>query len=117
MPNGDSVRSTHTCHLHLPGLPPSATNAHVFPGLADHALCDNGCKAIFTATEVTIWNNNKPIMKGPRDHNGLWRINIEEPPKTPQENLATNSTTVADTMKFLHACLFSPVPSTLLKAI
>ncbi len=38
LPNGDQVRSTHTCTLDLPKLPATARLAHIIPGLASHSL-------------------------------------------------------------------------------
>ena len=54
LPDGEVIRSTHTGHLTLPGLPPAATLAHVVPGLAHSSLisvkqlCDHGCTVIFS---------------------------------------------------------------------
>ena len=69
LPNGEKIQSTHTCLLDLPQLPLAARKAHIFPGLASNALlsigmlCDNGCDAIFTSTNVTIRHGNSTISK------------------------------------------------------
>jgi hypothetical protein len=144
LPDGSSIYSTHTCHINLPGLPEAATLAHIFPGLANHALisigqlCDNQCEATFTNTHVTITRDNVKLFSGPRDTNGLWRIHLPSVPPQPllpqanlaitgptpirnsircQANVAITSSTTSDLMTFLHASLFSPVPSILLKSI
>lgn len=53
MPEGAIAKSTHTCDLDIPDLPPEATRGHIVPELA-HAsligirvLCKAGCKVIF----------------------------------------------------------------------
>jgi hypothetical protein len=96
-------------------------------------LCDNGCITTFNKTHVSVTLNNIHLFSGPRDANGLWRIHLPAKPSqatpppnqanavrhTPphQANAALTSSTTSDLMTFLHASLFSPVPSTLIKAI
>jgi hypothetical protein len=59
LPDGSSMVSTHVADLPL-DLPPDACIAHVFPSLSSASLisigllCDHGCDAHFTATNVTI---------------------------------------------------------------
>ena len=54
LPDGETIRSTHTCRLNLPWLPEEATEAHIVPGLAHTSLmsikvlCDAGCEVIYT---------------------------------------------------------------------
>jgi hypothetical protein len=134
LPDGSRIFSTHTCKINLPGLPDAAKIAHIFPGLANHALisigqlCDNHCTATFTNTKVVISRDNIPLFSGPRDTNGLWHLPLPlsaplPPPTTVsspsphQANIAISSSTLGNLLKFLHASLFSPVPSSLIKSI
>ena len=130
LPDGSTTHSTHMCTIPLPALPPAATIAHIMPGLANHALvsigqlCDHGCNALFTPADVQIYRNQRLILHGPRDHNGLWRLAIHQPTAQPPTNAPTGhanvivrTTTMAELMAYLHACLFSPAISTLLDAV
>ena len=50
LPDGGTIKSTHTCLLDMPWLPFTARIAHIVPGLAHTSLvlistlCDAGCK-------------------------------------------------------------------------
>ena len=78
------MTSTHTAHLHLPNLPPEATQTHLFPALGDThllsigKLCDADCTCTFSKTEATIKRNGKTIMEGTRSETAprLWQINL-----------------------------------------
>ena len=78
LPNGHTIHSTHTTRLHIPQVPDTATQAHVFPDLHPHSLlsvgllCDHDCTATFTRHNVTIHRNGTPILHGHRLPNGLW---------------------------------------------
>jgi hypothetical protein len=117
LPNGSTITSTHTCKINLPGLPDAAKIAHIFPSLIDHALlsigqfCDRGCEAIFSRTNVVITSHVHTVLTGPRDVNGLWHLNLLPQPQQ-QANVALSPGTTFNVLQ-----LFSPVPSTLQKAI
>jgi hypothetical protein len=119
------MQSTHIVDLHLPDLPPAARTAHLFPALGDTSLisigqlCDAGCTAVFTATEVHIHLHNKVIIQGTRSlaSNRLWTLDL--PDSTTDSALAAypHSACPADLVAFAHASLFSPVTSTLMQAL
>lgn len=125
------MTSTHEGQMNiLPcGLPADATATHLFPALTTHSLisvgkfCDYGCEAIFNKEQVRIVKDERTILQGYHGDNGLWLLNLAEPnPQTLQHSetqhvAALVSTNIADQMEFLHAALFSPVVSTLTKAI
>jgi hypothetical protein len=131
LPNGHSIRSTHTCRLDLPHLPPSALQAHIFPDLANHALvsvgilCDHGCIAKFTKDHVIINKGDRQVLKGTRHANGLWYLDLANPPPAPHlapklhpsAHAAITSTSTRELIQFLHAACFSPTTSTWIKAI
>lgn len=121
LPNGDALTSTHTANLILPGLPPSATTAHIFPSLASGSLlsigvlCDHGCTATFTKDDVSISHNNKSILTGQRaPSTGLWTMTLPPPP---QANIIINNPNIASRIAFYHAAMFSPAISTWCAAI
>ena len=117
-------------------LSPTATTGHVLDGLTTGSLisisklCDDDCAALFTKYNVHIVKNGSVIIKGQRNNNGLWHIPFA--PKSPIPSLTTSTppmtlslassairsrATKSDLAVFLHATLFSPVISTLVRAI
>jgi hypothetical protein len=128
MPNGDTITSTHTATLNMPSLPYTARQAHILPGLAQRSLlsvgqmCDSGCSVTFTAAEVTVKNGESTILTGLRDQDsGLWSVPLEPNVlmETGREHSAHNvyeQKSIQATITYLHACCFSPVTDTWLKA-
>ena len=103
-------------------------------------LCDSNCTAIFDANSVNIFHNGTRIIEGFRTHRtGLWHIPINpppgfpplfstptaaatttEPPILPTLHMASAAhfdASVAQQVAFSHAVLFSPVLSTLQRAL
>jgi hypothetical protein len=84
LPNGQTMKSTHTATLDIPQLSKVAKAAHVFPAMENNSLlsvgklCDDGYSVLFNTNGVKILNEKqKIIMKGSRDHaTGLWIINL-----------------------------------------
>jgi hypothetical protein len=113
----------------MPSLPHAARQAHILPGLAQHSLlylgqmCDSGCAVTFTATKVTVPNGGATLLTGQWDkESGLWRVPLETnlPLQLGDEYYANNvyeQKSIQDTSTYLHACCFSPVQDTWLKAI
>jgi hypothetical protein len=84
---------------------------------------DSGCAVKFTATKVAVTNGAIPILTGQQDkESGLWRVPLENSIslKGAPENYAKNvyeHKSIQDTIIYLHACCFSPVQYTWIKAI
>ena len=127
LPDASTIASTHTGNLDINCLPTNtATEAHLFPALGPTSLlsigklCDAGCEALFRAHECVIMFMGDVILRGSRgiNTNRLWGININKG-STHRANAAitTPSATPADITKFIHAAFFSPVLSTLTKAL
>jgi hypothetical protein len=83
LPDGGTMRATHTAELPIKALPYAAQQAHLFPALSSGALlsigqlCDHGCQAIFNASTVNIIKNHKLILQGQRNlTNGMWVIQL-----------------------------------------
>jgi hypothetical protein len=74
LPNGQTIKSTHTAPLDIPHLNNSAKAAHIFPAMENNSLlsvvqlCDEGYVVLFSINEVEILDEKqKIIMKGNRD--------------------------------------------------
>jgi hypothetical protein len=129
MPNGTTIASTHTATLNMPSLQYASRQAHILHGLAQHSLlsvgemCDSGCAVTFTATKVTVTNGGSEILTGQRDkESGMWHAPLETNLllQLGREHYAHNvyeQKSIQDTITYLHACCFSPVQDTWLKAI
>ena len=136
LPNGDTLRSTHTCQLDIPALPTEARLGHIIPGLANHSLisivqlCNSGCEVKFIKEACHVIYNGHVIMRGRKcQRTGLWMLpvaqhqqedEVEDNHPTPTIELMANvyeTSTQADLAQYLHQCLFSPTPATLIKAI
>ena len=132
--NDDTIQATHTALLDIPALPTAARTAHIFPHLKNHALvsirqlCDSGCEAVFTATDVTIRQGTHVILSGKRNpKNGLWMIQISStatdsatPAKMVTANYANSvyeMKTKTNLVQYLHRCCYSLTTSGWLKAI
>lgn len=128
LPNGQQIHSTGTMSLDIPSLPCTARIAYIFPDLQPHSLlsigqlCDAGCIAVFTASDVTISYKNEPIIHGLRDQQTkLWNITVPIKQNTPFRHLSAKTvnhpTGTAQLIAFAHASLFSPSISTLQRAL
>jgi hypothetical protein len=126
MPNGTTIKSSHTCNLLLIDLPPQARQAHILPGLVYNSLisvgqsCDNGCRVTFTQDQVTVSKNEKCVMYGYRDPKSrLWRVDLKKNFETNQVqcNHAHDNSNQKDSINYLYAACFSPVKSTWITAI
>ncbi len=134
MPSGDSIASTHTCQVTIPGVEPGTRQGHILPELA-HSLvsigkfCDDGCTAVFSRDHCKIYRNNTCILTGPREEaTRLWLLPLTAQPNkaipttktqpvAPYSMNAYTTSNVTELMQFLHAAAFSPVQSTFLDAI
>eukprot|EP00804_Cyclotella_cryptica_P018378 CCRYP_015482-RA/>CCRYP_015482-RA protein AED:0.41 eAED:0.39 QI:0/-1/0/1/-1/1/1/0/294 len=134
LPDKTTLRSSHTCKMDLP-LPPAAQQGYILPGMKNHSLisvtklCNAGCQVIFGQDECNIIHNGTIVMTGHKNkHNGLWYIPIKQaihdtpytifPDTTKQHiNSVYHTSTLAETIQFIHQCLFSPTIDTLCKAL
>ena len=135
IPDGTSMRSSHTANLNLDHIPlvfpPAALRATVFPALKQQSLlslgqfCDNGFITILTKTNAYLIKHDNSIIKdattiGVRNStNGLWDVNLTQNPTKianfAQEqvcNSAYHMTTIKDLIMYLHRACFSPTIST-----
>jgi hypothetical protein len=132
------MQATHTCTLKLPNLPRAAQTAHIFPKmqaalLSIPKLCDAGCTAHFSDTDVVIMHPNGTVaLTGRRDPlTKLWDVPLQptraDEPPTPSPspppvvvefaNSAYKQKTKQDLLAFLHAAAGSPTVATWCHAI
>ena len=93
LPNGKTIRSTHTCNMDIPWLPGHMTEAHIVPGLAHASListrkfCDAGCKVMFDDKECRVYFKGELVLVGGRDKaTGLWQLPINPTRKANQKS-------------------------------
>ena len=79
-------------------------------------LCDDDCIAIFTRYNVEVIKNDRVIITGKREPNGLWSIPLLPPVHQANAILRLDKTST-ELANFHHASLGSPAKSTLLRAI
>jgi hypothetical protein len=80
------MESSHTAELEIPKLNAAVSEAHVFPGMANHSLlsvgqlCDEGYIVTFKHASATICDSQKSqFLNCPPDlYTGLWRINLTQ---------------------------------------
>jgi hypothetical protein len=131
LPDGTQIKSSHKCELDLPQVPEAAREGYILPGMKNHALlsvtklCKAGCKVHFAKNECIISYNGKEILKGEKNTiNGLWYVPIKNGTTTKPTviiddtiNSVYHTSTIAETIQFLHQCMFSPTVDTFCKAI
>jgi hypothetical protein len=128
LPNGATMKSSHTSDLDIPKLNAAASKAHVFPGMAHHSLlsvgqlCDEGYIVTFQRVTVTICNSkNSNLLSGPRDETaGLWRINLKQTNNHIPDTIVNNVYELRNTgalVQYLHKGLFSLTKAAMLQSV
>jgi hypothetical protein len=127
-PQRCTMESSHTADLDIPELNAAASKAHVFPGMAHHALlsvgqlCDEGYIFTFRRDTVTICNSeSSELFSGPRDDTtSIWRINLKHTNKhkpDPIANIVYELRNTGALIHYLHKALFSPTKAAMLQAV
>ena len=95
IPDGSKVKSTHTCTLAIPELPPKARMGHIIPGLASHSLlsvvklCDAGCEVKLTKILCTVKYRGRVVLQGHKcSRTGLWMVPLDTTNQAPAEEAA-----------------------------
>ncbi|KAL7425501.1 hypothetical protein ACHAXH_000250 [Discostella pseudostelligera] len=145
LPDGRTIRSTHTCNLDIPWLRGAATQAHIVPGLTHASLvstakfCDAGYTVTFDALQCCVLDGPEIVLKGGRDPTTkLWRLPLR-PATKPTTECAANMVThvpantgtptptscannvhtiphLQNRVKYMHQAFFCPPIQTLLRA-
>ena len=126
LPDGSTIQATHTTMLPFDSLSIEARKADVLPSLRPNSLVSVGKLADANYTTifhpkgdgVTIHAKNtfriktysKPVLKGWRDPNGLWRLSTQQPRQVEiariKEDTAANVyslPSIPQTIRYLHA--------------
>jgi hypothetical protein len=86
-------------------------------------MCDSGCAVAVTETPLAEENGATTILTGQQEKkSGMWRAPLENSisPQAAPKHYAQNvyeQKYIQDTITYLHACCFSPLQDTWLKAI
>jgi hypothetical protein len=136
LPDATVLESSHHCNLDLP-LPKAATSAYTIPGMKNHSLmsltqlCNAGCKIIMDKDELVVIYKGMVVMNGIKNkQNGLWYLPIKQDateityaihddrrPTQQTANSVYHTSTLAETIQFIHQCMFSPTVDTFCRAI
>ena len=138
LPNGATVKSSHTANIALPQLPPMARIAHIVPGLASHSLvsvvklCNAGCQVKIDDISCEVHYRGRVVIKCSKcTKTGLWMLPLTESANELAGSITQNdlsqldhaalhahvTSTKSEMVQFYHQALFSPPAITLLKAI
>ncbi len=125
LPDGEVLKSTHTCNIIIPGLPTVLTG-HIVQGLMMASLvririlCKSGCQVIFTEEYCNVMYNRKFILRGYKDpQTDLWTLPITPDAimqqstvgKVLEEEVPTSSTSWSGTLtSLLNTPLIALVP-------
>jgi hypothetical protein len=118
LPDGSQINTTAQGNLPLH----SSLNIEgfVYPHLPNESLlsigqlCNQGCIAIFEKEHFYIMKNGKLILKGRRNFkDGLWDVPFEKHKIDTINYIINKDQSKTELAKYLHACAFSPVISTL----
>jgi hypothetical protein len=108
LPNGESIKATHTVDLPFEQLSLGARHAHVLPHLTMHSLvsvpklADAGYTTVFhpgnlgvtihSRRSISIQQLCNPVLQGWRDENGLWKLGYNAPSVMSKRQKHNNST-------------------------
>ena len=111
-------------------MPLADRQAHIFPDLAKKALISigqlfkNGFTATFNTTSFPLSDGFTTICGNRDPKNGLYCLDMVDPPTlipltlpTLQSFTAYEMKTNSDLVQYLHCCAFSPIVTTCTKAI
>ena len=124
LPNGHTIKSIGSCLFYVPNLP-QPISGHVLPDdvlntslLSIAQLCEMGCVATFTGTNVIITQDNNKVLCGTKlPTSNLWTISLALPIQAFTAAAAHTRSNDADFVRFTHAALGSPSLSTFAKAV
>ena len=132
IPNGSSIRESHTALIPPPQLPIATRQSNVFPALGNRnlisigQLCDHGFSEIFTAKDVSLTGPNTTLTGTRNTDNRIYYIDLQSIEPSPNAHLPQHSpcsnnvhtlSTKSYIMQYLHQASFSPVVSTRTTAI
>ena len=141
MPNGQTLNTSFKALLPNTTLNQKARECDILPGLHHNSLVsvgklsDAGYCTIFMpgnqgvhvidGNNVKIHVSGEAVLRGWRDHQGLWRVPLEDgnsAPLSPRQlkeslNNVFDLPSTEQTIRYLHACAGFPTKRTWIKAI
>ena len=126
LPNNERIQITEKGTLPLSQeLSTSGKEASVLPNLKNSSLlpigqlCDDNCNVTLDKEKMLVYKNNKVILKGYRNKlDGLWDVKVPRNITEQKINaLVRLDGSKMDLANYIHACMFSPSPFTLQRAI
>jgi hypothetical protein len=123
---------TATVNIPHPTLPAAAKSGYIIPGLnktliSVPKLCAAKCTVLFDEHTCVVTHKGHEVWTGTKKlRNGLWYVPLNGNTDQQAYHMANDvpyaggihqSTSLAETIKFLHQCLFSPTIDTPCKAI
>ena len=115
------MTSAATANIPHPTLPASAKSGYIIPGLnktliSVPKLCAAGCNVLFNDHTCVVTYKGKVVWEGTKNvRNGLWYVPLNGDKKQysyciendlPYAGGIHQSTSLEETIKFLHQCLF-----------
>ncbi len=125
LPNGKSIKATHTMDLTFECLHPRARHVRVLPHLKTHLLisvpklADAGYTMVFhpgnlgvsihSKSDISIQQWCKPVLQGWRDGNGLWKLGHNDVSSIKQRNnsIEHNLPDINQQKKLRQMCMLS----------
>ena len=129
LPDGNNIKIQQKGHLPLhPSIDTRAGEVNIVPHLRSASLLsvgqftNFGCTAELSYNKAIIKKAQRHILHGTRNfQDGLWDVHLPILQRSPHHQKANVlikwDNTKSQLANFLHGCLFSPCPSTLMKAI
>ena len=125
LPDNSFVKATHEGILNIhPGLSDEVKKVLIYPQVTNKSLLsvsqltNDYCKVFFDDTKAIIMKANKLILTGTKNPNdNLYDISLPSQRTNKINFIMRKDKTKTDLTKFYHATLFSPLISTLNKAI
>ena len=125
LPYSSIIQSNQSGTLPIPGLSEIATRAHIYNDLHSLSLlsvgrlCNDDCLVLFDKQHMKVFQNNKEILRGDRNHqDGLWDVNLSTLQQQHKMNvIIKQDATIGELIHYFQGCCFSPTKSTFLQAV
>ena len=132
LPNGSSIRASHTALLPFPQLPLGARQSNIFSALGERnlisigQLCDHGFSALFASKDVSLIIPAAKLKGTCNTDNRLYYMDLQSANQSPVSTIPRHSpfsnnihalSTKSNIVQYLHLSASSPVVLTWTAAI
>ena len=81
-------------------------------------LCDYGCTITLDKQDMSVHKNGQEIIKGTRNNKtGMWEVPLENQQSETETNKILEQSSKPELSQYLHAALYIPTKTSLLKDI